>query len=602
MVDQWEELYTLVSSDDENQLVKAFIEGLLEACAAGKLKVVLTLRGDFMGHATSFRPLSDRLQNAQLNLGPMTPAELQQVIEAPAAKLNSGFEPGLADRLLSDVGEAPGNLPLLEFVLEALWLDEKRRGGLLRHQAYNDMHGLKGALAQKADNLYKQLPNDHDRKQLRHILLQLVQSGENADYTRRRASFDSSDPQTTALIQQLIAQRLLVGNRDGDSNSNTLEVAHEALIRDWPQFQAWLRQDRDFLLWRERLRNAMQDWQESRDRKAYLQGQRLTDAKRWLKLQADDLTQAEQRFIRDSSANLKRAWAKTIALVLLCLSPLAGFVWWSAGKGLSPQEAWYALLAKYDVYIPEPDMLTIPPDRDCAKPACEFMMGSPEDANLPKEEKPPHRVSFNKAFKISRYEITFHQYQVFAVLEAEEHACVIDGKPHQIGPVNDSGWGKGQQPAIYVSWEDAQCYVQWLNRKTGKRYHLPSEAQWEFAARAGTSGDYSWVWENPDEFAWFVENSGARAHPVGGRKPNPFGLYDTSGNVMEWVEDCWHENYRHAPIDGKAWLEQDQGDCGRRVLRGGASWFKLNILRSATRFWRYSGYRNDEVGFRLAQD
>ncbi len=159
-----------------------------------------------------------------------------------------------------------------------------------------------------------------------------------------------------------------------------------------------------------------------------------------------------------------------------------------------------------------------------------------------------------------------------------------------------------RQPVINVSWLDAQCYVQWLNRKTGKHYHLPSEAQWEFAARAGTSGDYSWGQEKAEEYAWFNDNSERRAHPVGGRKPNPFGLYDMAGNAWEWVEDCWHENYQNAPIDGKAWLEQDQGDCGRRVVRGGSWNFGLDILRSANRIRDLPVLRYDDIGFRLAQD
>ena len=238
----------------------------------------------------------------------MKAEELQQAIEEPARKVNIGFEPGLVDAMLTDVGDEPGNLPLLEFVLERLWNDEKRRGGLFRHQAYRDMNKLKGALAQKADDLYKNL-SEQDRQQLRQILLQLVHTGENADYTRRRASLDDLGTNADALINQLTRERLLVSNQDKESGKNTLEVAHEALIRDWPQFQQWLNEDRDFLLWRERLRTAMTEWQHCNDAESLLEGQRLLDARRWLKLKQDELNEQEQTFIQRSIAHLRMGCA-----------------------------------------------------------------------------------------------------------------------------------------------------------------------------------------------------------------------------------------------------------------------------------------------------
>jgi energy-coupling factor transporter ATP-binding protein EcfA2 len=148
IVDQWEELYTLTTSDDER---RRFIDNLLEATAAKAVSVVLTLRGDFVSHALAYRPLSDRLQDAQVNLGPMHRDELQLAIEQPAAKVNATFEPGLVTRILDDVGEEPGNLPLLAFVLHRLWEDAVKHNGRLRHDAYKDMGGVQGALANTAE-------------------------------------------------------------------------------------------------------------------------------------------------------------------------------------------------------------------------------------------------------------------------------------------------------------------------------------------------------------------------------------------------------------------------------------------------------------------
>jgi hypothetical protein len=392
VVDQWEELYTLAKSENqagrsakehatanENTQSKRFIDGLLDATsAAGALTVVITLRGDFMGQAISYRPLSDRLQNAQINLGPMKLEELQQAIEEPARKVNIGFESGLVDTLLTDVSDEPGNLPLLEFVLERLWDDEKRRGGLLRHQAYRDMNKLKGALAQKADNLYKNLSSDQDRHQLRHILLQLVHTSENSDYTRRRASVEDLGTNADALINQLTRERLLVSNQDKKSGKNTLEVAHEALIRGWPQFQQWLNEDRDFLLWRERLRNACDEWQRSQDPEA------LLDAKRWFKLKKDDLNALEREFVNKSIKHSKWVAVKPLVLILLPFSLLAWFLIWANNNNLSPKVGTFVLLAKTGIYTLQPEMATIPPDKDCRKELCEFFNGFERDRSRQK--------------------------------------------------------------------------------------------------------------------------------------------------------------------------------------------------------------------------
>jgi formylglycine-generating enzyme required for sulfatase activity len=170
------------------------------------------------------------------------------------------------------------------------------------------------------------------------------------------------------------------------------------------------------------------------------------------------------------------------------------------------------------------------------------------------------------------------------------------GKPKP----DDKGWGRGKRPVIMVSWEEATAYANWLKEKTGKPYRLPTEAEWEYAARAGTSGDNYWGQANIKDFAWFQDNSGGKTQPVGEKKPNAFDLYDMSGNVWEWVQDHWHENYDNAPGDATAWMKN--GNDGSRVLRGG-SWLSLErLLRSENRNSNTPVYRSYNVGFRLAQD
>ncbi len=138
---------------------------------------------------------------------------------------------------------------------------------------------------------------------------------------------------------------------------------------------------------------------------------------------------------------------------------------------------------------------------------------------------------------------------------------------------NDNSWGKRDRPVINVNWDDAQVYVRWLSTMTGKEYRLLSEAEWEYAARAGTKTAFYWGDEIDKENAncYRCENewSKVKTSPVGSFKPNPFGLFDMAGNVWQWVQDCWHEDYNGAPIDGSAWKT---GDCEKRVVRGG-SWY-----------------------------
>jgi formylglycine-generating enzyme required for sulfatase activity len=153
-----------------------------------------------------------------------------------------------------------------------------------------------------------------------------------------------------------------------------------------------------------------------------------------------------------------------------------------------------------------------------------------------------------------------------------------------------------------VSWEEAVAYARWFSSETGKNFHLPTEAQWEYAARAKTTSDYYWGQGDANDFAWFNENSNSKTQPVGKKKPNAFGLHDISGNVMEWIEDCFHDTYDQAPDDGSAWQGQNNVDCTLRVVRGGSWGTHPDGLRSANRHWFSPAFRYGTVGFRLAQD
>jgi len=223
-------------------------------------------------------------------------------------------------------------------------------------------------------------------------------------------------------------------------------------------------------------------------------------------------------------------------------------------------------------------------------PAGEFTMGSPEGEGY-SDERPQHTVGLD-AFYISQYEVTFAQYDKFAQATGRNLP-------------DDKAWGRGQRPVINISWGDAKAYAKWLSGQTGDQYRLPTEAEWEYVARSGGT-EQVWAGTSNERqvgnYAVYVKNSEGKTAEVGSKQPNRLGLYDMSGNVFEWVEDCWHKNYQGAPTDGSARLEGGGGDCSLRVIRGG-SWKLLPVgLRASDRAGGTAVFRYDFIGFRLAQD
>ena len=208
------------------------------------------------------------------------------------------------------------------------------------------------------------------------------------------------------------------------------------------------------------------------------------------------------------------------------------------------------------------------------------------------DESPVRTVTIGKRIAMGRYEVTFADYDRFA-----------DADSRRSRP-DDEGWGRGRRPVINVSQEDAKAYAVWLSAQTGKTYRLPSESEWEYAARAGTTTRYSWGDEIGDNRAncdgcgseWDDEQTA----PVGRFEPNAFGLYDMHGNVWEWVEDCYVDTYTGAPIDGSARTSGCVSDSA--VLRGGAWSVSPRPLRAADRVWGAPSDRDDVIGFRLVQD
>ncbi len=221
-------------------------------------------------------------------------------------------------------------------------------------------------------------------------------------------------------------------------------------------------------------------------------------------------------------------------------------------------------------------------------PAGSFVMGCSALADCPDSELPVRDVRIENPFAMSRFEITFEDFDRFV-------AAAGRARP------DDQGWGRARRPVIGVSWGDAIAYVEWLSAETGRRYRLPSEAEWEYAARAGSDTAYAFGETiggnaNCDDCAARTE---ARTVPVGRYRANAWGLHDMHGNVWEWTQDCSAVSYEGAPTDGSAALG---GDCSRRILRGG-SWFNTSdFARSAARLSGSAAVRGNIAGFRVVAD
>lgn len=213
-------------------------------------------------------------------------------------------------------------------------------------------------------------------------------------------------------------------------------------------------------------------------------------------------------------------------------------------------------------------------------------MGSPSgEANRASNEGPQRQIRI-RPFAIGRYEVTFEQWEACAAAGA----CDLNPQPE------DQGWGRGRRPVINVSWNDAQQYLRWLSARTGRAYRLPTEAEWEFAARAGTQTRYS----TGDTISAAQARYGApSSSPVGQFPPNALGLHDVHGNAWEWVQDCFENSLANVPADGSA---VEGGRCERRVLRGGSWDSAARSIRSAVRYGGDPGVRGAVRGFRVAAD
>jgi formylglycine-generating enzyme required for sulfatase activity len=306
-----------------------------------------------------------------------------------------------------------------------------------------------------------------------------------------------------------------------------------------------------------------------------------------------------------AAQRLRRVVLATVFTMLVGI--ILGLVGWINQAYIAAQWNWWRVMRPYAKAQVWPHVLNMaqetalkPGDsfKECAKdcpkmivvPAGEFMMGSPAtEKGRHTSEDPQHRVTIARPFAVSKFDVTFDDWD----------ACAsVGGCPK----VNAGGFGRGSRPVINVNWDEAQQYVAWFSKMTGKPYRLLTEAEWEYAARAGTATAYFWGDEigkgNANCNGCGSEWDARQSSPVGSFKPNKFGLYDMAANVWQWVQDCYHDDYKGAPTDGSAWTS---GDCSRRVERGG-SWNRdPQLVRAASRTGYAPVDRSNSLGFRVGR-
>jgi hypothetical protein len=340
VVDQFEELFTLTPAGDRRPCV----DRLLAAADAARVTVLLTLRGDFYNQALTISPdLSDHLQRGLVNIRAMRRDELREAIERPARLVGLDFETGLVGRILDDVGDEPGNLPLLEFALTELW--ERRDGRRLTNAAYESLGRVARAIGRRAETVFATLTEDQRAAAPRLFgrLVRLAAADEEGTDTRQLVRLRDLDATARSAVEPFVTGRLIVAGSDETSTSEapaeadprttpadltTVEVAHEALIRTWDRLKTWIADDRAFLLWRQRLGFLLTEWDRSgRDSGALLRGAPLVEARRFALARRDDLNDRERNFLAqsESASRRLRSWLAAAVVVLLMAMVAVGY-------------------------------------------------------------------------------------------------------------------------------------------------------------------------------------------------------------------------------------------------------------------------------------
>ena len=507
----------------------------------------------------------------------------ESVVEEPAKRYGVAIGEELISALINDAPEEDA-LPLLAFALQRLW-QRYAAVGTISKDNYVSVGGLRQLIEDAAERALRGIAPEQDvplapsppssqRVELAAVTFVpgLAQLNEQGAVISRPAMWSGFTGAQQELLQSFDQWRLVV-RKTTEVEGDIVEVAHEALFREWTRLKNWLEPERARL---EALRLLQLDaltWDRSGRDPSFVnhRDKRLTEARSLAEIdryrkRLDLLDFAYLAACEQAARQVQQRQHRVQALVgVLALALVAGLVAWWQEPWLKEQS--YALLNVHPLRIAqERDLKPRDSFKECTDcpemivvPAGSFMMGSAQGrGDKTGREYPLHKVTIGTSFAVASFEVTF----------AEWGFCARYGK---CDPEIVAEWGHGQEPVINVNWEDANCYTAWLSEITGKPYRLLSEAEYEYAARAGTQTDYPWGKSIGNSSANCGEcgsrRDANRTAPVGSFAANGFGLYDMVGNVFEWVEDCFHANYESAPSDGRPWLSDK---CERAVVRGGA--------------------------------
>ncbi len=635
-LDQGEELFESQAGDESERLLSL----ARAASQADEALILVTVRSDAYSRMQNSKAFSG-IDQTPLSLGPVPQGEIARIIREPAEILRRKvgpdapvFDAPLVEKLQTEIEGEPDALPLLAFVLQRL-MREHAGESVIGLTQLSQSGGLTEAIESEAEAAFRDVGYAGSRvarrESLRKLFVpQLVRINRDSKAAQRHVASQTELPaELLPLAHALTERRLLVirattpaangaisdttdlhstANRSDRAAARTIEVAHEALLRHWTMLAEILGEDRDALLLLDGVLLAAADWAKTEDSRKpdFLahRGSRLSDAQAlsfrgpsW----AREISPAQSYLTacqaRENAESLAKRRSRILVILLSFVIGTGGLAVINFDR-LRLASYWYFNVRPY-VNSPtkERSLLEKPtPFKECRDcPEMIFvpkgvlhrggpLRGSPD----PQRESPLTDVEIRTSFAASVTEITFSQWDVCA----NQGSC----RPN----VSAGEWGRVNQPVIHVSWEDAQHYAKWISDLTGKRYRLLSEAEWEYAARAGQTMNYSFQDTYINQYAWYAGNSRSQPHEVRTLKPNPYGLYDMHGNVAEWVEDCFHENYVGAPLTELAWTSGPY--CNRRVVRGGNWLSDAKALRSASRDWHpFNDDSSDLIGFRIAR-
>lgn len=629
-IDQAEELVGSEEGRNANALVD-----LLGICLERQsldVRLALTVRTDSFP-ALQSRRLFEGLECRAFDLRAMNRHYYQEVIAAPAARYGVNVEPDLIDAIIQAVPDTDA-LPLVAFTMQRLWERSSISGSMTKadYEQFNGMHGLLEDAAERAlrgiNNLDDFVPKTEPAAELtrlarRTFIPALVNIDEAGRVIRRVAQCDVFDDDQRELLRRFEQWRLVTAGTDV-AVGQTIEVAHEALFREWSRFSAWLEPERANLEGLRQLSSAALTWMRTGKDREYLihrsparfsQIKELVADERYRnRLGPDDpayLQACQEAYEQDR--RLRRRVTVTISVLgaLIVLGALA-----FTNQQLLLRQGFWAVAVRGHVLEPSSEALLKPGDKfsECSAerfcpqmvvlPAGRFVMGQ---ADGHEDERDLKKVALARPFAVSRVEITFDQWET----------CYQTGGCDLGAKIADGGMPRGNHPVINVSYHHAQAYAKWLSEMTGRSYRLLSEAEWEYAARAGTTTRYSFGDADEDVCKFGnVADLALKARrpasstvgcndgfyvvaPVGSFRANAFGLQDMSGNASEWTNDCYARSYLNTPDDGSSVAT---GDCNKRVIRGGSWESEPGSYRSAARAARPMDDVATTLGFRLARD